>query len=263
MLKNKLVFITGASSGIGAACAKHFAQAGAKLLLCARRTRPLKQLAVALEKKYGVSVHVFSLDVSQQVEVTAALKALPAAWRKIDILINNAGLAAGLDPVQEGKIQDWEEMINTNLKGLLYVTREILPGMIERNSGHIINLGSIAGHQVYPKGAVYCATKTAVKALSEGLRLDLLGTPIRVTSIDPGAVETNFSLVRFKGDREKARAVYEGIEALTADDIAETIVFCVSRPARVNISEVLIMPTAQASAMLTHRKKSSKTPSNG
>jgi NADP-dependent 3-hydroxy acid dehydrogenase YdfG len=254
MLKNKLVFITGASSGIGAACAKHFARAGARLLLCSRRTEALESLAAELHKEHGVETRTFALDVSQQTQVAQTLKDLPDSWKHIDILLNNAGLAAGLDPIQEGKLSDWEEMINTNVKGLLYVTREILPGMIERSSGHIINIGSIAGHQVYPKGAVYCATKMAVKALSEGLRMDLSGTPIRVTSVDPGAVETNFSRVRFKGDDQRAASVYEGIEPLTADDIADTILFCASRPARVNISEVIIMPTAQASATMMYRK---------
>jgi len=256
MLKNKLVFITGASSGIGAACAKHFAQAGAKILLCARHTKKLETLASQLQKEYGTETHCFALDVTQLDQVQNCLNNLPAPWKAIDILVNNAGLAAGLDTVAEGNIQDWEAMINTNVKGLLYITRTLLPGMIQRKSGHIINLGSIAGHQVYPKGAVYCATKAAVKSISEGLRLDLFGTPIRVSSVDPGAVETNFSVVRFKGDAQKAAAVYEGIEPLTADDIAETIVFCASRPPHVNISEVVIMPTAQASATMMYRKTS-------
>jgi NADP-dependent 3-hydroxy acid dehydrogenase YdfG len=254
MLKNKLIFITGASSGIGAACAKHFAQAGARLLLCARRLNAVEQIAATLEKEYGVKTHCFELDVREPEQVRERLQALPEEWKKIDVLVNNAGLAAGLDPLQDGKVSDWEDMINTNLKGLLYVTREILPWMIARDSGHIINLGSVAGHQAYPKGAVYCATKAGVKSLSEGLRMDLSGTSLRVTSIDPGAVETQFSLVRFKGDNQRAASVYEGIEPLTPDDIAETIVFCASRPAHVNISEVLIMPTAQASATMMHRK---------
>ncbi len=254
MLKNKLVFITGASSGIGAASAKHFARAGARLLLCSRRNEALEPLAAELQSQ-GTEVHHFVLDVSQQAQVAEAVKALPEAWQAIDILINNAGLAAGFDPIQEGALSDWEEMINTNVKGFLYITRAILPFMIKRNSGHIINIGSIAGHQIYPRGAVYCATKTAVKALSEGMRLDLFGTEIRVTSVDPGAVETNFSLVRFKGDSKRAASIYEGFEPLTADDIADTILFCASRPAHVNISEVLIMPTAQASVTMIHRKK--------
>jgi 3-hydroxy acid dehydrogenase/malonic semialdehyde reductase len=258
MLKSKLVFITGASSGIGAACARHFARAGANLVLCSRRLEPLKQFAAELEKEYDCEVHAFPLDVRDYAAVESALKALPEKWKKIDILVNNAGLAAGLDPVQEGKISDWDEMIDTNLKGLLYITREILPGMIERNAGHIINLGSIAGHQVYPKGAVYCASKMAVKALTEGLRMDLFGTEVRVTTVDPGAVETNFSMVRFKGDQKRAAAVYEGLKPLTPDDIADTILFCASRPPHVNISEVIIMPTAQAAATMVHRKTETK-----
>lgn len=254
MLKDKLVFITGASSGIGAACAKHFAQAGAKLLLCARRIEVLAPLAAQLQQEHGIETWAFPLNVNDYTQVHQSLKGLPEKWKKVDILINNAGLAAGLDPVQEGKISDWDEMIDTNIKGLLYITREILPAMVKANTGHIFNIGSIAGHQVYPKGAVYCATKTAVKALTEGLRMDLFGTNIRVTTIDPGAVETNFSLVRFKGDNKKAAAVYEGIEPLTPDDIADTIVYCASRPAHVNISEVIIMPTAQAAATMMYRK---------
>jgi 3-hydroxy acid dehydrogenase/malonic semialdehyde reductase len=253
-LKNKTVFITGASSGIGYACAKLFAKAGANLLLCARRLELLNNLANELVNEYKIEVHVFSLDVSQSLAVNEVMNALPEKWKNIDILINNAGLAAGLDTIQDGKLSDWEEMINTNVKGLLYVTKAILPGMVEKNAGHIINLGSIAGHQVYPKGAVYCATKYAVNALSQGLRMDLSGTNIRVTTIDPGAVETNFSVVRFKGDMQRVAAVYEGRDPLTPDDIADTILFCATRPAHVNISEIIIMPTDQASATMVARK---------
>lgn len=255
MLKNKIVFITGASSGIGSACAKLFAKAGAHLLLCARRLDILQQLAEQLVSEYDIHAHVFKLDVSKPVEVKEAIKALPDEWKKVDILMNNAGLAAGLEPIQEGNLSDWEEMIDTNVKGLLYVTREILPFMVDRNSGHIINLGSIAGHEVYPKGAVYCATKHAVNALSQGLRLDLFGTKIRVSTIDPGAVETNFSMVRFKGDLKRVEAVYEGMEPLTPEDIADAALYCATRPAHVNISEIIIMPTDQASATMVARKK--------
>src|SRR3989338_4330541 len=225
MLKNKIVLITGASSGIGAACAGQFAKAGAKLILCARR-----------------------------IEIINELSTLPEKFKNIDILINNAGLAAGRDAVQNADVNDWEEMINTNIKGLLYMTHEILPQMITRNAGHIINIGSIAGHAVYPNGAVYCATKFAVKALSEGLRMDLLGTNIRVSSVDPGAVETNFSNVRFKGDVERAAKVYEGFEPLKASDIADAILYCATRPAHVNVSEILIMPTAQVAVGMIARK---------
>ena len=216
MFKNKVVFVTGASSGIGAASAKIFAQAGAKLLLCARSIDKLNELANELKDKYGNEIFTFKLDVSHRAAVTEAIQSLPAEWQAVDVLINNAGLAAGLDFFQDADIQDWEEMIDTNVKGLLYVTKEILPHMINKNAGHIINIGSIAGHQVYPKGAVYCATKTAVNAISHGLRMDLSGTKIRVSSVDPGAIETNFSLMRFKGDAKRAAQVYAGIEALSA-----------------------------------------------
>lgn len=254
MLKNKIVFITGASSGIGAACAKQFAAVGAKLLLCARRFDVLNQLAKQLRDEFGVETHTFGLDVQQSVRVTETLKELPDGWRDVDILINNAGLAAGLDPIQEGNPQDWEDMINTNIKGLLYVTREVLPQMVQRNTGHIINIGSIAGHQVYPQGAVYCATKQAVNALSNGLRMDLFGTKIRVSTVDPGAVETSFSEVRFKGDTKRAAAVYEGMQPLRPEDVADAVLYCASRPPHVNISEIIIMPTDQASATMVSRK---------
>lgn len=254
MIKNKIVFITGASSGIGAACAKYFAKEGAKLLLCARRLEKLNELADQLKSDYGVFIHTFQLDVSQLDAVTESLAALPREWQDIDILLNNAGLAAGLETIQDGSIDDWEEMIDTNIKGLLYVTRHVLPQMVAKNAGHIINIGSIAGHYVYPKGAVYCATKYAVNALSNGLRMDLFGTKIRVSTIDPGAVETNFSVVRFKGDTKRAAAVYEGMEALTPDDIADAVLYCATRPAHVNISEIIIMPTDQAAATMIARK---------
>lgn len=254
MIKNKIVFITGASSGIGAAAATLFAEQGAKLLLCARQLPALKALAQQLQSDYGVLVHTFQLDVSKRSAVKEALAALPKEWQAIDILLNNAGLAAGLDAVQEGNIDDWEAMIDTNVKGLLYVTRHLLPQMIARNAGHIINIGSVAGHYVYPKGAVYCATKYAVNALSNGLRMDLFGTKIRVSSIDPGAVETNFSLVRFKGDAKRAAAVYEGMEPLTPKDVADAVLYCATRPPHVNISEIIIMPTDQAAATMVARK---------
>ena len=254
MLKNKVVFITGASSGIGTACARQFAAMGAKLLLCARRLDVLNGLATQLRHEHGVDVYTFSLDVRQRANVTELLTALPDQWKQIDILINNAGLAAGLDLIQEGDIQDWDDMIDTNIKGLLYVTKGVLPQMVARNAGHIINIGSIAGHQGYPKGAVYCATKQAVNALSNGLRLDLFGTKVRVSTVDPGAVETNFSTVRFKGDTERAEAVYHGMEPLKPDDVADAVIYCATRPPHVNISEIIIMPTAQASTTMTYRQ---------
>lgn len=253
-LKGKVVLITGASSGIGAASAMQFARLGAKLLLCARRLDQLQALALTLHRQFNAEVYTFQLDVSESTAVKQALDSLPTKWQQIDILINNAGLAAGLDFIQDGLISDWEEMIDTNIKGLLYVTKHLLPAMIAKNSGHIINIGSIAGHQTYPKGAVYCATKAAVNVLTQGLRMDLFGTRIRVTTIDPGAVMTNFSNVRFKGDEQRAASVYEGMDPLTADDIADTIVFAATRPPHVNISEVIIMPTDQAAATMVSRK---------
>ncbi len=254
VLKDKVVFITGASSGIGMACTTQFAQLGAKLLLCARRLDVVNELAQQLMTEYGIEAHAFQLDVRDSAQVATAIKALPAQWQQISVLVNNAGLASGLDTIQEGDIQDWDDMIDTNVKGLLYVTREVLPQMVARDFGHIINIGSIAGHQIYPKGAVYCATKHAVGALSDGLRLDLFGTKIRVSTVSPGAVETNFSLVRFKGDSNRASAVYEGTSPLTAEDIADTVIYCATRKPHINISEVLVMPTAQASVGMMHRK---------
>lgn len=257
-LKGSVVFITGASSGIGTACARLFAKEGANLLLCARRLDMLNKLSNQLQHEHNVDVHTFRLDVRQRMNVSKTIEQLPAQWRTIDILINNAGLAAGLDLIQEGNLLDWEDMIDTNIKGLLYVTRKILPQMVDRNSGHIINIGSIAGHQVYPRGAVYSATKQAVNALSNGLRMDLFGTKVRVSTVDPGAVETNFSMVRFKGDSKRAAAVYEGMEPLSPEDVADAVIYCATRPPHVNISEVIIMPTAQAAATMTYREVKEK-----
>lgn len=254
-MDNKIVFITGASSGIGAACARSFAKAGAKLLLCARRLEVLNTLAAELKSSYNnIEIHTFKLDISIYSEVKTALQGLPEAWKKIDVLVNNAGLALGLDSLQEGEVQDWESMINTNIKGLLYITKEVLPPMLERNVGHIVNIGSISSHQVYPKGAVYCATKHAVKALSAGLRMDVLGTKIRVSSVDPGMVETNFSTVRFKGDIERAAAIYQGFKPLTPDDVASAVLYCAQCPPHVNISEIIIMPTDQVSVTMTSKQ---------
>lgn len=255
MKSNKTIFITGASSGIGAACARHFAKAGARLLLCARQLSVLENVANELQQQYKVAVHVFQLDVRDRKAVQQALDELPDAWRQIDVLVNNAGLAAGLDFLQDGNIDDWESMIDTNVKGLLYITKAVLPSMIARNEGHIINIGSVAAREVYPKGAVYCATKHAVKALSDGLRMDVFGTRIRVSMIDPGAVETNFSMTRFKGDEARAAAVYAGMAPLTPDDIADTVLYCANCPPHVNISHVMIMPTDQACATMTFRRE--------
>lgn len=253
-IQDQIVLITGASSGIGEACARVFAQAGAKLLLTARRQERLEQLADKLSKEHGTSIHLLQLDVCDRSSVESALSNLPESWSSIDILINNAGLSRGLNKLQEGSFQDWEEMIDTNIKGLLYLTRLIVPGMISRSRGHVVNLGSTAGHQTYPNGNVYCATKAAVRVISEGLKQDLLGTPVRVSSVDPGLVETEFSNVRFRGDTERAKKVYQGLTPLTPNDVADVIFFCVTRPPHVNISEVLLMPTDQAGSMLFNRQ---------
>lgn len=253
-VKNQIVLITGASSGIGEACANAFAQAGAKLILVARREKRLKQLAEQLRQNYACDLHLLALDVCDRSQVQSALDQLPMPWSAVDILINNAGLSRGLDKLHEASIQDWEEMIDTNIKGLLYMTRTLVPGMVSRGKGHVINLGSIAGHQTYPGGSVYCATKAAVKAISEGLKQDLLGTSVRVSSVDPGLVETNFSNVRFHGDTERAEKVYQGLTPLTPDDVADVIFFCATRSPHVNISEVILMPVDQAGATLVNRK---------
>jgi serine 3-dehydrogenase len=253
-LQNQIILITGASSGIGAACARVFASAGAKLILAARRWERLQQLGNTLTKERNVEVHLLHLDVRDRSAVESAISSLPAPWSDIDILINNAGLSRGLDKLQEGDIQGWEEMIDTNIKGLLYVTRYVVPGMVKRDRGHIVNLGSIAGHQTYPGGNIYCATKAAVRAISEGLKQDLLGTRVRVTSIDPGMVETEFSDVRFYGDTARADKVYQGVTPLTGDDVADVILFCVTRSPHVNINELILMPLDQASATLVHRQ---------
>jgi 3-hydroxy acid dehydrogenase / malonic semialdehyde reductase len=250
---NQIILITGASSGIGAACVKYFAQAGAKLILAARRIEKLQQVVESLNIQ-PANVHLIQLDVRDRIAVESAISHLPAQWSNIDILVNNAGLSRGLDKLHEADFQDWEEMIDTNIKGLLYMTRYVLPGMVQRNKGHIINIGSIAGHQTYPGGNVYCSTKAAVKSISEGLKLDLIGTQVRVTSVDPGMVETEFSNVRFHGDNQRADKVYQGLTPLTPDDIADVIFFCATRPAHVNINEVILMPVDQASATLVNRK---------
>mgnify|MGYP002775326326 FL=1 len=252
-VNNQIVLITGASSGIGASCAKVFAQAGAKLILAARRCDCLQQFTKTLNLPDD-KIHLLQLDVCDRTAVESAISNLPPDWSKIDILINNAGLSRGLNKLYEGDFQDWEEMIDTNIKGLLYLTRYVVPSMVKRNRGHIINIGSIAGHQTYPGGNVYCATKAAVKAISEGLKQDLLGTPVRVSSVDPGMVETEFSEVRFHGDTERAKKVYEGLTPLTPNDVADVVFFCTTRPTHVNINEVILMPVDQASATLVNRK---------
>ena len=253
-IKGKIALVTGASAGIGYACAKVFAREGARLILAARRADRLKRLAENLKKKHGIESHVIRMDVRDQAEVEARIAGLPAKWQKIDILINNAGLSRGLSKVHEAELLDWEEMIDTNIKGLLYVSRAVIPGMVKRKKGHIVNIGSIAGHEVYPGGNVYCATKHAVDALTRGMQIDLVDTPLRVSTVDPGMVETEFSMVRFRGDEDRAKSVYKGLKPLTGDDIAEAILFCVTRPPHVNIHQVSIMPTAQATATIACRK---------
>jgi 3-hydroxy acid dehydrogenase/malonic semialdehyde reductase len=252
-LTNRCVLITGASSGIGKACAEAFAAQGCRLLLAARRKERLEELSVALEEKNGAEVVTVGLDVRDREAVDQWVEGLPESWRNIDILVNNAGLARGLAPLHEGDVTDWEEMIDTNLKGLLWVTRALLPGMIARGRGHVINIGSIGGHEVYPSGNVYCATKHAVAALSRSLGIDTLGTGVRVSSVDPGMVETEFSLVQFHGDAERADGVYEGFEALRGEDVAEAVVFCATRPAHANVREMILMPAAQAAAVHSYR----------
>jgi 3-hydroxy acid dehydrogenase/malonic semialdehyde reductase len=254
LLKNSIVFITGASSGIGKSTAQKFAELGAHLLLCARRKERLDSLSQELQTHFKINTHVLQLDVREQKAVERSLSTLPEEWKKISVLVNNAGLSRGLDTIQEGKISDWDEMIDTNIKGLLYVTRAVLPGMIERNQGHIINIGSVAGFWVYPKGNVYNASKFAVNALTQGMKMDVLGTPIRITEIDPGLVETEFSEVRFHGDKERAAAVYKGLTPLSPNDVADAIVWAATRPLHVNISNVVMMSRDQASPTMVNRK---------
>jgi serine 3-dehydrogenase len=254
-LKNKIVFITGASAGIGEATAFAFAEQGARLILTARRKDKLEQLAKTLKNKFGTESLSLSLDVTRQNEVQKTVDGLPANWSEIDILVNNAGLGRGIDKIHEAHIEDWEEMIDTNIKGLLFVSRAVIPGMVKRNRGHVINLGSAAGHEVYPGGNVYCATKHAVDALTNGMRMDLVDTLIRVSTVDPGLVETGFGIVRFRGDAEKAKKPYENIKPLVGQDIADIIIFIASRPEHVNINEVIVMPKAQASTTMVYRGK--------
>ena len=255
LLSNKIVFITGASSGIGKACAFEFANEGADLILAARRLKSLKDLEESLKQKFGIKVHCIQLDVRDKEEIKNSIISLPDEFKNIDILINNAGLARGFDKLYEGNIEHWEEMIDTNVKGLLYVTRFILPTMVERKSGHIINIGSTAGHEVYAYGNVYCATKFAVKALSQSIRVDVLDKSIKVSEVDPGMVKTEFSTVRFSGDEEKAEKVYEGLTPLAPEDVAAAVVFCATRPKHVNINEIILTPTAQASSTQIYRAK--------
>lgn len=226
-------------------------------MLCARRLDRLQSLAANLKKTHGADVHVFRLDVRDRAAVQAAWDGIPEQWKNISVLVNNAGLARGLSFIQEGNVDDWEEMIDTNVKGLLFVSRTVLPGMVARNAGHVINIGSVAGHWLYPKGNVYCASKHAVKAINEGMRLDLFGTNVRVTAIDPGLAETEFSNVRFHGDAERAAQTYKDMQPLMAADVADAVFYCASRPPHVNIQELVVYPTAQASVTMVHRQASS------
>ena len=249
-----IVLITGATSGIGHATAMLRAKDGYRVILMGRRAAILKKLTIDLESKYKIECLSLSVDVRDFSTLKRAFNELPEEWKSIGILINNAGLAAGLDPVHEGSLDDWNQMIDTNIKGILSMTRLVAPGMIARKKGHIINIGSVAGKEVYPKGAVYCATKHAVEALTLGMRQDFVPYGIKVSSVCPGAVETEFSLVRFKGDQERADKVYDGFVPLEPGDIADVIHFIITRPAHVNIQDVMIMPTAQASATIIHRQ---------
>ena len=253
-LKNKIVFLTGATSGIGKACAIEFAKAGVNLILCARRIEFLKTLANEISKEHKIKTHFGKVDVRIKDEVDHFVDSLPAEFKGIDILVNNAGLSRGLEKFYEDDFNNWEEMIDTNVKGLLYVTNAVVPGMVERMNGHIINIGSVAGHEAYPKGGIYCGTKHAVDAITKSLRMDLIDKNIRVSTVDPGLVETNFSNIRFHGDEERAKNVYKGLTPLTGKDVAEAVLFIASRPAHVNIGEIIIFPTRQASAMIVHRE---------
>jgi NADP-dependent 3-hydroxy acid dehydrogenase YdfG len=250
----KTIFITGATSGFGKAIAEKFASNGYRLIITGRRDERLKELATALAENFSAHVLPLKFDVQQRDEVKQAVASLPEEWKKIDILANNAGLASGFDLLQDASLDDFDVMIDTNVKGLLYVTREILPLMLQQPDGYIFNIGSVASKYVYEKGHVYCASKFAVDALSQGMRIDLLKKNIRVTAIHPGLVETEFSLVRFKGDAERAKKIYQGLKPLSAEDIADVVFYCASTPPHVNINELVIMPTAQASPFYIDRK---------
>jgi hypothetical protein len=252
-LKGKIVLVTGASSGIGKATAMAFAHEGCRLLVCARRLDALQPIQQDFVAAGAQSVHPFSLDVQNRQAVESALASLPADWSDIDILVNNAGLSRGMTKLYQDDPQNWEEMIDTNIKGLLYVTRAVVPGMVARGRGHVISLGSTAAYTTYANGAVYCATKAAEKSISEGLKIDLMGTPVRVTSVDPGMVETNFSSVRFRGDEEKAAKVYQNITPLQPEDIADAIVWAATRPAHVNIHTVVMTTIDQANSTVFNR----------
>lgn len=253
-MKGKTIFITGATSGIGEGCARKFAAMGSNLILNGRNTEKLESLKKELTTQ-GVEVLTLPFDVRDRKAMQQAVDSLQGQWKHVDVLINNAGLVIGMDKEHEGSLDEWDIVIDTNIKALLAMTRLIVPGMVERGCGHVINIGSIAGDAAYAGGSVYCATKAAVKALSDGLRIDLVDTPVRVTNIKPGMVETNFSVIRFRGDQDKADAVYKGIRPLTGDNIADVVYYAASAPAHVQIAEVLVMPTYQATGTVCHRQE--------
>lgn len=253
-MKDRIIFITGATSGIGEGCARKFAAMGSDLILNGRNTEKLAELKAELTAK-GVDVLTLPFDVRDREAMRAALDSLEGKWKNIDVLVNNAGLVIGLDKEFEGNLDEWDVVLDTNVRALLTMTRMVVPGMVKRGHGHIINIGSIAGDAAYPGGSVYCATKAAVKALSDGLRIDLVDTPLRVTNIKPGMVETNFTVVRYRGDKERADDFYKGIHALNGDDVAEVVYFAASAPAHVQIAEVLVMPTNQATGTISYKKR--------
>ncbi len=253
-LKDSVVLITGASSGIGEACARTFARAGARLVLAARRKNRLQDLSADLRKEFNTDCFIIELDVRDSKAVTQAFNRLPDEWQTISVLVNNAGLSRGLDLLHEGKVEDWEEMVDTNVKGLLYVSRQVTPGMVKRNHGTVVNIGSIAGREVYQRGNVYCATKFAVDALTKGMRLDLVDTAVRVCTVDPGLVQTEFSEIRFRGDTKRAETVYQGYMPLQPADIADAVLYCASAPPHVQIAEILILPTSQAAPTVVHKE---------
>jgi 3-hydroxy acid dehydrogenase / malonic semialdehyde reductase len=248
---SKIALITGASSGIGEATARKLADSGWDLILAARRYERLRELAAQLK----VDWHLLRLDVRNRHDVEEAINNLPARWKSIDLLVNNAGLSRQLVKLHEGNPDSWDEMIDTNVKGVLYVSRAVLPGMVERGRGHVINVGSIAGHEVYPNGNVYCASKFALDAITRGMMMDLVDTPVRVSTVDPGLVETEFSVVRFYGDTERAGKVYQGIRPLTGADVADTIAWVAAQPEHLQIAQVVILPKCQAGATVVHRKQ--------
>ena len=252
MLVDETVFITGASSGIGAACARAFADQGARLILCARRESRLRELAAELD----VPTHIIPMDVRNRASVQASVALLGPEWSRVDVLVNNAGLAAGFDHLLDGDPSDWDRMIDTNVKGLLEVTRAVVPHMVTRGHGHVVNIGSIAGRDTYPNGVVYCATKAAVDRITRGLRMELLGTGVKVSTIDPGLVETEFSVVRFHGDAARADEVYADVDPLTPEDVADTVVWVADRPPHVQVSEVVLLAADQATATMTARRGS-------